>query len=157
MTRMRLPALLASALCLAVVAPAGLAGSCGTSEQALRQIKLERWPDLYRKQDVRGLAAFLAPDFRMIDGAGKVTTRQDELRWLAANPWTPSDFAYSIQSVTCPTPDLAMIIGEGRSTRAHEGGRVRHSYMSSNMLVRTGRGWQAVLSHISGERKEPLN
>jgi hypothetical protein len=134
-----------------------LAADCSSQEAELRSIKLERWPGFYRSQDVAGLDRFLVDGFQIVDSQGKATPKDDELRWLAANPWTPRDFVYEITSVTCPTPAIAIIVGQGRSTRADGSRRVAHSYVSSNVLVRSEAGWQAVLSHISGERREPVN
>lgn len=133
------------------------AQSCGDQEAELRTIKLERWPGYYRSQDVDGLRRFLADDFVSIDGRGRTATKAEELQWLAANPWQPSDFEYRITSITCPAPDLAIIIGEGRSIRSRNGARERHIYVSSNIFIRGADGWKAALSHISGERTEPAD
>lgn len=147
----------AAILLAAIAAPAiAAAASCGEQETELRSIKLERWPGFYRDQDVVGLGRFLDDSFMVIDSSGKATPKADELRWLAANPWSPSDFVYQITSISCPTPEMAVIVGEGRSTRRDGTGRISHRYVSSNVLVRDETGWRAVLSHISGERREPI-
>jgi hypothetical protein len=133
------------------------AQSCGDQEAELRTIKLERWPGYYRSQDIDGLRRFLADDFVLIDSRGQVSTKFEELEWLTANPWQSDHFEYRIRSVTCPAPNLAIIIGEGQSIRSRNGVRERHTYVSSNSLVRSPDGWQATLSHISGENTEPAD
>ncbi len=147
-----------AAMLLATIATPdiAIAGSCGAHESELRSIKLERWPGFYRDQDVTGLSNFLDDSFMVIDSSGTATPKADELLWLAANPWSPSDFVYQITSISCPTPEMAVIVGEGRSTRPDGARRISNRYISSNVLVRSETGWRAVLSHISGERREPI-
>lgn len=146
---------------VALVLAAGLslagptAAGCGDQEATLRDIKLKVWPGFYRAQDVEGLGRFLAPGFRSVAGDGSITTREEELKWLAANPWRPQAFSYTISSIACPAPDTAVIIGTGRSTRTDRDGKRRvGSYVSSNLFVRGEAGWRAAASHISGERSE---
>jgi Domain of unknown function (DUF4440) len=131
-------------------------GSCGADEPAIKTIKLETWPGYYKRQDVEGLGSFLMDDFRLVAADGKITERQAELEWLAANPWQPTDFVYNIRSILCPVPNVAMIIGDGQSTRMIDGKRQMHRYTSSNTLIRQGGKWRAALSHISGVTVQPL-
>ena len=140
---------------VAAMASPAWATSCGMQEAVLREAKLTAWPGFYQRQDAKGLAAFLTEDFRSIGADGTVTLRAKELAWVAANPRTPSDFVYRIASVTCPTRDTAMIIGQGRSTRVQRGVRVAHRYTSSNLFVRQDGRWRAAMSHISGESTTP--
>jgi Domain of unknown function (DUF4440) len=145
-------------LSVALAAPsAAQAATCGDQNAELRSIKLDRWPGFYRNQDVVGLGAFLDDAFVVIDSRGKVTTKAEELKWLANNPWSPSDFVYEISSITCPTADLAVIIGQGRSTRLDGQRRFTHYYVSSNVLMKSSSGWRAITSHVSGERHERVN
>jgi hypothetical protein len=141
---------------LTALAPMAFAADCGSEEKSLRHLKLETWPGYYRAQDVAGLDAFLSDGFRIIAADGSVTAKKDELSWLAANPWKATDFVYTINSVTCPTEGVAIIVGEGRSTREGEGGaRILHRYVSSNLLVKENNRWRAALSHISGVQRTP--
>jgi hypothetical protein len=108
------------------------------------------------RSGVRRRARGRTDDFVQVGSDGRVTTRADEIAWVAANPWRPRDFAYSIARIDCPAPDVAVVIGTGRSVRSVEGGAVVHSYASSNLFVRDRGRWRAALSHLSGERSEPL-
>lgn len=128
------------------------AASCGKDEAALREAKVVTWPELYRRQDTDGLAAFLAESFIMVSPDGNVSTRAEEIAWVAKHPWQPHQFSYTITRIDCPSPDVALIIGNGRSVRRDENGRVVvHSYASSNLfLLQSGR-WRAAMSHVSGE------
>lgn len=146
---------IAPILLLALCPTPANAASCGAQERVLRQAKLEAWPGYYRRQDVAGLRNFLADGFRLVAADGQVTTKAMELDWLARNPWRPQEFSYDIQSVECPTPSTAVVIGVGRVLRTGEhGARTAHLYTSSNYFVRIGARWRAVASHISGERTE---
>lgn len=107
-----------------MMSPPALA-TCGDQEPILRHLKLSVWPGLYREQDVEGLRAFLAPGFRSVAADGSVTTREEELRWLAANPGQPQDFSYTITSLDRPVPGVALIIGTGRSVRTDPEGKRR--------------------------------
>jgi hypothetical protein len=158
MKRSGLPSMFVPPLAaLLLVAPSlSSARECGDDEAALRKAKLEEWPGYYRRQDVEGLRAFLHGDFRVVSNDGTTSTREKEVAWLRDNPWMPSDFTYAIASIACPDADTAVVIGEGRSTRSKDGARVAHRYTSSNVFLRDGGRWRPVLSHISGERSEPL-
>lgn len=143
-------------LVLAPIAAAETPASCGAEEAVLRAIKLEQWPSYYRKQDVAGLASFLAPGFQVIGADGSSSPRSEELAWVAANPWKTENFVYTISSITCPLEDVAIIVGEGRFTASEGAARVEHRYTSSNVLVRKDGHWRAAGSHISGEKSKPL-
>lgn len=142
----------------ATVAPPANAGSCGSLEPALREIKLKEWPGYYRRQDAKGLAEFLHEDFRIVGADGAVTPRSEEIAWVKTSPWNPTDFAYTINSVVCPAPAVAIIVGEGRFKARNEdkSAWIEHRYVSSNVLVSIDGKWHAVSSHISGEQSKAL-
>ena len=147
---------IAASVLMGAAAPAAAAPCGAEHEAALRHAKLSTWPSFYHNQDAAGLAGFLTDDFVQVGSDGRATARADEIAWVAANPWRPRDFAYSIARIDCPAPDVAVVIGAGRSVWAVEGGAVVHSYASSNLFVRDRGRWRAALSHLSGERSEPL-
>jgi hypothetical protein len=150
---MRLWNMVAAVAVAASMAGGARAESCGADEATLRQLKLEAWPGFYQRQDVEGLGRFLAPGFEVIGADGKATGREEELRWLAANPWRAEGFRYTIARVSCPVPGTAIVTGEGRSIRrAADGTPTEHRYTSSNVLVKRDGTWRAVLSHVSGVR-----
>lgn len=144
--------------CVLMVASApATAASCGLHEQALREAKTITWPDLYRRQDVAGLGAFLTDTFVMIGADGSISTRSEEIAWLRAHPWQPNDFQYFIDIVDCPAPNVALIVGRGRSVRIDDKGRpVAHQYASSNILVLDQGRWRGAMSHVSGETSVAL-
>lgn len=133
------------------------AGSCGKHEPALREAKLELWPRFYRESDAKGLADFLAPGFIAIAADGSISSREEELLWVANNVWNPIDFEYRISRIHCPSADTAVVVGEGRSIHAaKDGRRTENRYTSSNLFVLKDGRWRAAFSHISGERSMPL-
>jgi Domain of unknown function (DUF4440) len=149
-----------AALVITLASPA-LAADRAADESDLRTIKTEHWPGFYRKQDVAGLGAFLAPSFVNIAPDGSATARAAELEWLAANPWKAVNFSYTIARIDWHGDDLATITGRGASDRTDAAGRpCRHTYVSSNLLRRTPsapHGWQALSSHVSGVSCAPVN
>lgn len=132
------------------------AATCGAEEAILREIKLKAWPNYYRTQDAAGLGKFLLEDFRIVGGDGSVSSRAEELAWVAKSPWNPKDFTYTISNITCPGPAIAIIVGEGRFKGQTDGAWYEHRYVSSNILLRLDGRWRAALSHISGERSDRL-
>jgi Domain of unknown function (DUF4440) len=134
------------------------ATSCGSAEAVLREIKLKTWPGYYRNQDVKGLADFLHEDFRIVGADGAVTPRSDELAWVKESPWNPTEFAYTVNSILCPAPGVALIVGEGRFKARNKDKNTwtEHRYVSSNVLVAFDGRWRAVSSHISGEQSKEL-
>lgn len=150
-------AVLALALLATPLLPAH-AGTCGSVEASLRDIKLKTWPSYYRSQDAKGLAEFLHEDFRIIGADGTVTPRSEELAWVAKSPWNPTDFVYTIKSILCPAPGVALIVGEGRfkARNKDKTAWTEHRYVSSNVLVSIDGRWRAFSSHISGEQSKEL-
>lgn len=141
------------ALLLTIAQPAR-ADSCGTHLAALRDIKLKEWPAYYRNGDSEGLRNFLMDDFRVINGDGSVSLKEEEVKWVAEGSWNPKDFVYTITSITCPGPSTAIIVGEGQFIGQVDGAWHRHRYVSSNVLVLDRGRWRPAISHISGERSE---
>lgn len=143
------------ALAFATAAPA-FAAPCGEREAALREAKLVTWPKLYRTRDSKGLANFLAEGFVSMAADGTLTTRAEEVAWVAANPWQPQDFRYTITRIDCPAPGVGVVLGKGQSVRAGEGSKFAQSYVSSNLFVYQGGRWRAAMSHVSGAQTEPV-
>lgn len=131
-----------------------------SDELALRRIKTRLWPDLYRHQDVDGLAGLLAEGFINIAPDGAVTTRGEELAWVRDNAWDPEGFAYTVDRIVWQGDDSVLVVGRGESIRSDAQGQpCRHGYVSSNLLRRApgaALGWQALSSHVSGVQCQPL-
>lgn len=132
------------------VAPTPTSAATCPDETALRSLKTEHWPSLYRQGDVEGLRALLHDEFRVVDAGGNVSTKADELDWLARNTYVAREFRYDITSIQCEGP-LAVIIGTGSMLDdADPAGKQRSSYVSSNVLIKDQGRWRAILSHVSG-------
>lgn len=148
---------------LACLDPSGapMPAQRAADEAALRHIKTEIWPAYYAEQDVDGLAEFLAAGFVTFSPDGAATTRADALASVAAEPWTPAEFVYTVERIDWHGPDLVEVSGTGDSLREDADGRAcRHRYFSSNRLIRdeaARHGWRALSSHVSGVRCEPVD
>lgn len=149
--------IIALALLATHLVPA-IASSCGAAEAVLRDIKLKTWPSFYRNQDVKGLAEFLHEDFHVVGADGSVSPRNDELAWVKKSSWNPTGFLYTVNSIVCPAPGVALIVGEGRfkARSKDKAAWIEHRYVSSNVLVAVDGRWRAVSSHISGEQSKEL-
>lgn len=151
---------IAAVLVMAAAALSPASADRADDEKVLTRIKTEDWPAFYRQQDVDGLSAYLDPAFVNIAPDGSVTSRAEELAWVAGNRWNPQGFSYTIDRFDWFADDLVLVIGTGRSLREDEqGAPCRHSYVSSNLVRRAPGaplGWQALASHVSGVRCERL-
>ena len=118
---------------------------------ALKHAKVHTWRDLYRRNDVEGLDAFLSDDFVIIGANGSVQTKSAILEDMVANPWSmPEDFLYTVTGILFPTPDSAIVYGNGDSTRQRPDGETcSHNYTSSNGFRLENGTWRPVSSHVS--------
>lgn len=152
------------------VLPILLVASCGAPVSkladrnadiaALTKAKLETWPSYYKNQDADGLADFLHPEFVFIQGDGGRSHYENEVDWVRNNPWSGDandDFVYRIEDIIFMSDDVAMIYGEGTSTRKDESDQpCAHSYWSSNTLRRVDGRWRPTHSHVSGAKCDPI-
>ena len=126
----------------------------------LAEIKISEWPSYYKNQDADGLAAFLSEDFVFITDSGNQSNYQQEVDWVRNNPWSGAendDFVYRIEDIVFQSDTVAIIYGEGTSTRTSDDGEpCRHSYWSSNTLRIEGGRWKPTFSHVSGVKCEPM-
>jgi len=126
----------------------------------LRDIKINEWPSYYRTQDADGLANFLSRDFVFITDDGSRSNYIQEVDWVRNNPWSGAendDFVYHIEDIVLQSDQVAIIYGEGVSTRTTEAGEpCRHSYWSSNTLRLEDGRWKPTFSHVSGVACTPL-
>lgn len=115
--------------------------------------KVNVWPKLYADRDADGLDEFLAAGFKVLEPAGTVRTKAEELAWLRETPpdHRPSDFVFTIEEIVFAADDIAIVYGHGDSTRETEQGEpCHHNYWSSNTFVKRDGVWKPVFSHISG-------
>lgn len=115
----------------------------------LREIKLELWPRAYREQDVALLERLLDERFQMIDAAGAVTGKADELAWVRAHRPGYDSFRYEIERLDVFDGKSAVVSGLGTITGTRDGKPYRDRYRSSNVLVKQNGEWRAVASHVS--------
>jgi hypothetical protein len=66
-------------------------------ETTLRHLKTVLWQQAYRTQDTDLLDRLLHDDFVVVDDAGNVSTKQQELVWISENKWDPGEFEYRIE------------------------------------------------------------
>jgi len=128
--------------------------------ETLRDIKLVQWPAYYKNNDADGLSNFLHEDFVFIMNDGSISTYAEEVDWVRNNEWSGDandDFVYHIKDIEFLSDDVAMIYGQGTSTRKTKAGEpCAHSYWSSNILRRVDGRWRASSSHVSGDKCEPM-
>jgi hypothetical protein len=152
-------ALCCVAFVLTLATPVAASAPRAVDEAKLTQIKTEVWPGFYRRQDVKGLDAFLADVFVNIDPDGGITSKAEELDGVRASGWNPKNFRYTITRFVWLNDNLVVVVGRGESERTDKEGKpCRHGYASSNLLERTASplGWQALSSHVSGVACTPL-
>ncbi len=115
----------------------------------LRHIKLELWPKAYREQDVELLDRILDDSFQMIDGRGQISTKADELAWIAKHPTSYDSFNYEIERLDVYAGQSAIVAGQGTIAGTRDGKAWTHVYRSSNVLIKRDGRWVAVASHVS--------
>ena len=149
--------------CFILIVGCGLSAQSAAAEDAkstLATIKIDEWPSYYKTQDADGLAAFLSKDFVFITDDGSRSDYAQEVDWVRNNPWSGAendDFVYRIEDIVFQSDSVAIIYGEGTSTRTTEAGELcRHSYWSSNTLRLEDGRWKPTFSHVSGVKCEPF-
>lgn len=119
---------------------------------AITTAKVQTWRQLYREQDAAGLNDFLLDDFIVIGADGTLSTKTEEVAWLAGHAWSgPEDFVYVVEDIVFQGPDVAMVYGHGKATRLQEGKPAcLETYRSSNLFRRSEGRWRPGFSHLSG-------
>lgn len=141
----------------AAAAAAAVCAQTPAEEQTLHDLKTRRWPAIYAQADAAALDAFLHPQFQMIDGAGGISKKADELAYLRTKKPDPPDrrFTYTIERLEVFPNCTAMISGQGRIELTDASGRREVStYRSSNVLIKVDDAWRPIASHVSGEKDE---
>ena len=142
-------------------APATGSQTCDRAAEAsvLTDLKTRLWPALYAQGDTTGLDRLLAAEFQMIEGDGAVSKRSDELAYVARKKPDPPGrrFVYRIDRLDVFENCTAIISGQGRIVEppSSPGGPPKISlYSSSNVLIKRAGVWQAIASHVSGQKEE---
>ncbi len=118
-------------------------------ENTLRHLKKVLWPRAYATHDTTLLHQILAEDFRLIDHAGNWYNKADEIEWIKENATSHDSFHYEIKRLDIYPNGTAVVAGTGHMINDGE----EAIYQSSNVLMKQGDAWQAVLSHVSGYRE----
>jgi len=122
-------------------------GANASDEQTLRHFKTVLWQKAYRTQDTDLLERLLHDDFVVIDDAGNVSTKQQEIAWISENVWDPGKFEYRIERLDIYDGQFAIIAGTGVAES--------YTYKSSNVLIKVSNQWRAISSHVSGFEEKP--
>jgi ketosteroid isomerase-like protein len=143
-------------LFLSLLATVGQAGAADRSadEAALREIKEVLWPRAYFTQDTQLLDRILADEFESVDGDGNLSTKREELEWVAKNKPNYDSLTFSIRRLEIFGGDTAIVSGMGTIRGRNEKGPYVGEYQSTNVFIKRGGAWRAVASHVSGYREK---
>ncbi len=122
-------------------------------EETLRSLKEKIWPRAYQTQDVQLLDQILADEFQMIDASGNVFTKVDEITYIRHNKPGYDSFEFKIERLDIFENQTAIISGTGIIEGKDSEGEYISTYRSSNVLIKRGKDWKAVSSHVSGIHK----
>jgi ketosteroid isomerase-like protein len=108
----------------------------------------DAWDKAIVRKDRAAIEANMADDFRQIDGAGNVETKQsfvDDLvsPGLRIDPYTVEDFEVRLYG------DVALLSGRTRMTGAYEGKPFTSHYRYIDIYVRRDGAWKIVSVQIS--------
>lgn len=122
-------------------------------KEILRNLKEKIWPKAYQTQDVQLLDLILADEFQMIDASGNVFTKVDEIAYIRHNKPGYDSFEFKIERLDIFENETAIISGTGIIEGKDSEGDYISTYRSSNVLIKRGKDWKAVSSHVSGIHK----
>lgn len=121
----------------------------------LREIKEVLWPKAYREGDAALLDKILAEEFQMVDAEGAISTKIEELDYVKKNKPSYKSFRFKITRLEVFENRTAIVSGTGRlefdatiKAKAHS-----VEYKSSNVFIERDGRWQAIASHVSGNKK----
>lgn len=115
---------------------------------ALLGAQADRWDRAIVAKDRAAIEANMADDFRQIDGAGDVETRESFLRGLLdpalrIDPYTVEEFEVRLYG------DTALLSGRTRMTGTYDGKAFRTHYRYIDIYVRRAGVWKIVSVQIS--------
>ena len=117
--------------------------------KALTYLKEVEWPKTYATHDTLLLDRILGDEFQVIDASGNWSDKEMELSWIKENASDPDSFRYEIKRFEFLENGTAIICGTGHMVNDS----VKTIYQSSNVLIKRGDHWKAVLSHVSGVKQ----
>lgn len=115
---------------------------------ALLTAQADRWDRAIVAKDRAAIEANMADDFRQIDGAGDVETRDSFVRGLLdpalrIDPYTVEEFEVRLYG------DTALLSGRTRMTGTYDGKAFRTHYRYIDIYVRRAGAWKIVSVQIS--------
>lgn len=115
---------------------------------ALLGAQADRWDRAIVAKDRAAIEANMADDFRQIDGAGDVETRESFVRGLLdpalrIDPYTVEEFEVRLYG------DTALLSGRTRMTGTYDGKAFRTHYRYIDIYVRRAGVWKIVSVQIS--------
>lgn len=114
--------------------------------QVLRHLKEVEWPQAYREQDTVLLGRILGDDFQMVSADGTWSDKAGQIARIKASPMDNDLFEFEIKRLEVFENGTAIVAGTGHVL--NDGKEM--NYQSSNVLIKRGDQWKAVLSHVSG-------
>lgn len=133
--------------------------SAQTSEsqdaKTLRYMKEVEWPKAYREQDTKLLGRILADEFQMITNTGEWSNKTKELDYIRSNKPSYTAFRFEIKRLDIFENGTAVVAGTGHIDSRDKDGVYKMEYQSSNVLIKRGGIWKAIMSHVSGVKRLP--
>lgn len=101
------------------------------------------------------LDKILAQEFQMVDAAGTVSTKPEELDYVRKNRPSYKSFRFEITRLEVFENRTAVVSGTGQLEFDATSKEKAHSiqYKSSNIFLERDGRWQAIASHVSGMKK----
>ena len=115
-------------------------------KEALRYLKEVEWPQAYREQDTILLDRILGEDFQMVSADGTWSDKAGQMERIQAAPMDNDHFEFEIKRLEVHENGTAIVAGTGHVIQDGQ----EMIYQSSNVLIKRGGIWKAVLSHVSG-------
>ena len=114
--------------------------------EKLRYLKEVEWPKAYREQDTILLDRILGEDFQMVSADGTWSDKAGQMERIKSAPMDNDHFEFEIKRLEVKDNGTAIVAGTGHVIRNGQ----EMIYQSSNVLIKRGEVWKAVLSHVSG-------
>lgn len=137
-------------LIAASIVCASLAAAAQPREQIVKQLthQADAWDKAIVRKDKPAIAANMSTDFRQIDGAGDIETKDSFVQSvldpkLTINPYTVEDFEVRIYG------DVALLSGRTRMTGDYEGKPFNSHYRYIDIYVRKAGVWRVASVQIT--------
>jgi ketosteroid isomerase-like protein len=129
-------------------AAADQAADSQADEVAQLRAQADRWDKAIVAKRRAGIEANMADDFRQIDGAGNIETKQSFVEGLidpklTIDPYTVEDFEVRLYG------DVALLSGRTQMTGTYDGKPFTSHYRYIDIYVRRGGAWKIVSVQIT--------